>query len=131
VAKDLEDLGALVRTGSIVLRFAFPLHIMAAEPTATHVVHHDDIAQAEKLGIAVDEVVAARITEEDLTRVSEECLTLRSATGWRIFLIMVVMGANQAGYGVDWGVIGKQAEAPSRSRVASPFISPPGTGPHC
>jgi MFS family permease len=74
----------------------------------THVVYHheDDIAQAEKLGIEVDDVVVNRVTEEDLMRVSSESLTIRSGTGLRILLIIVVMGMNQAGYGIDWAVIG-------------------------
>lgn len=74
--------------------------------TTGAVVHHDDVAEANKLGIAVDEVVANRITEEDLMRISAESLHFRSKTGFRIVLIMIVMGFNQAGYGVDWGVIG-------------------------
>ncbi|KAF3938151.1 hypothetical protein ABW19_dt0200211 [Dactylella cylindrospora] len=45
----------------------------------------------------VEEVVVARFTEEDMYRMSRDNLTLRSNTGWR---------CNQAGYGVDWGVIG-------------------------
>jgi MFS family permease len=68
--------------------------------------HHDDVAEARKLGIEVDEVVVNRITEEDLMRISADSLTLRSKAGLRILLILFVMGVNQAGYGVDWGVIG-------------------------
>lgn len=79
-----------------------------ADNTKTHVVYHheDDVAQAQKLGIEVDEVVVNRVTEDDLMRVSSECLSFRSGTGLRIMLIIVVMGMNQAGYGVDWAVIG-------------------------
>lgn len=71
------------------------------------VVHHqDDVATAQKLGIEVEEVAVSRLTEDDLNRISAECLTVRSWTGFRIFLIILVMGFNQAGYGIDWGVIG-------------------------
>lgn len=72
-----------------------------------HAVHHEDLtAKAEKLGVDVSEVVALRISEEDVIRQAEQSLNLYSKTGLRIALIMFVMGCNQAGYGVDWGVIG-------------------------
>jgi hypothetical protein len=54
----------------------------------------------------IEAVAITRITESDLKRTSEEALTLWSATGFRLLLIMVVQGANQAGYGIDWAVIG-------------------------
>lgn len=54
----------------------------------------------------IEEVVLARLTEEDVWRISREALNFRSWTGFRLCLIMGVMAANQAGYGVDWGVIG-------------------------
>ncbi|TDZ61864.1 Lactose permease [Colletotrichum sidae] len=69
------------------------------------VVYHDDVAEANKLGVAVEEVTATRITEEDVMRKSREALDLRSKTGLRIMAYMLIMGANQAGYGIDWGVI--------------------------
>ncbi|KAJ5727561.1 hypothetical protein N7493_005381 [Penicillium malachiteum] len=53
----------------------------------------------------VEEVVLARLTEEDVFKISAEALTIRSWTGVRLALIMFVQGCNQAGYGVDWGVI--------------------------
>ena len=71
---------------------------------ATH--HEDANFQAEKLGVDVAEVVATRITDEDLLEQSRKALTLRSGTGLRIALVMFVMGCNQAGFGIDWGVIG-------------------------
>ncbi|KAK7427151.1 hypothetical protein QQZ08_006264 [Neonectria magnoliae] len=77
---------------------------MADDKHATH--HHDDVAEASKLGLDVAEVVVHRITDEDLLRQSKESLTMNSKTGFRICLIMFVMGCNQAGYGVDWGVVG-------------------------
>lgn len=54
----------------------------------------------------VEEVALARLTEEDLWTLSQESLSLWSWTGFRLFLIMLVQGFNQAGFGVDWGVIG-------------------------
>ncbi|OLN83399.1 Lactose permease 13 [Colletotrichum chlorophyti] len=69
------------------------------------VFYHDDVAEANKIGVVVDEVAATRISETDLMRKSSEALTLRSKTGLRILGYMLVMGCNQAGYGVDWGVI--------------------------
>lgn len=68
--------------------------------------HHDDVATADKLGLDVEEVAVSRLTEEDLMRISAESLTVKSKTGLRIFLIILVMGFNQAGYGIDWAVIG-------------------------
>ncbi|KAH7023921.1 sugar transporter [Ilyonectria destructans] len=80
---------------------------MAADDDRKEAIHHyDDVAQANKLGVGVGEVVAHRITEEDLLRQSRESLTIYSKTGFRICLIMICMGFNQAAYGVDWGVVG-------------------------
>ncbi|KUM64674.1 hypothetical protein ACN42_g2430 [Penicillium freii] len=70
-----------------------------------------DAAYAEaKLGKSVDpehieEVALARVTEEDLWKLSEDSLSLRSWTGFRLGLVMFVHGCNQAGFGIDWGVI--------------------------
>ncbi|KAF7531573.1 hypothetical protein G7054_g8724 [Neopestalotiopsis clavispora] len=72
----------------------------------TGVAHVDATETADKLGTTVDEVIATRITEEDMMRHSAEALTFRSRTGLRICAIMFVMGCNQAGYGIDWAVIG-------------------------
>ncbi|KAH8674296.1 sugar transporter [Xylariales sp. PMI_506] len=69
------------------------------------VAHVDAVATAEKLGTTPDEVIATRISEEDIIRHSAEALTLRSWAGFRICLIMFVMGCNQAGFGIDWAVI--------------------------
>ncbi|KAB5515539.1 general substrate transporter [Coniochaeta sp. 2T2.1] len=68
--------------------------------------HHDDLVTANKLGLEVEEVAVSRLTEEDLMRISSQALTVKSKTGLRIFLIILVMGLNQAGYGIDWAVIG-------------------------
>ncbi|KAH6654859.1 sugar transporter [Truncatella angustata] len=79
---------------------------MAERGHKTGVTHIDAVETAEKLGTTVDEVIATRITEEDMMRHSAQALTFRSKTGWRICLIMFVMGCNQAGFGIDWAVIG-------------------------
>ncbi|EEA21931.1 hypothetical protein TMatcc_008641 [Talaromyces marneffei ATCC 18224] len=69
-----------------------------------------DVAEPEpfeKVDAAhVEEVVLARLTEEDVWRISEDALDIWSWTGFRLCLIMFVQGCNQAGYGIDWGVIG-------------------------
>ncbi|KAJ4152455.1 hypothetical protein NW754_004251 [Fusarium falciforme] len=70
-----------------------------------HNVYQDVNADAAKAGVAVEEVVAARITEDHLVTKSREALNLRSRAGFRLCLIMLVMAVNQAGYGIDWGVI--------------------------
>ncbi|TPX07914.1 uncharacterized protein E0L32_010369 [Thyridium curvatum] len=87
-------------------------HVEEQQPKGVNV-HHDDVAEASKLGVAVEEVVAHRISEEDLMRVSADCLKVMSGdwriftpAGWRVFGLMFVMAVNQAGYGIDWGVIG-------------------------
>ncbi|KUL87990.1 hypothetical protein ZTR_03941 [Talaromyces verruculosus] len=54
----------------------------------------------------VEEVVLARLTEEDVWKISQDALDVWSWTGFRLCLIMFVQGCNQAGYGIDWGVIG-------------------------
>ncbi|KAH0156280.1 MFS general substrate transporter, partial [Aureobasidium melanogenum] len=63
----------------------------------------DDLKQATE---HTEELVIARLTEEDVHILSRESLTLKSRTGWRLAMILFVQGCNQAGYGVDWAVIG-------------------------
>lgn len=53
----------------------------------------------------VEEVVIARLTEEEIFQLSEEAFTWKSKAALRMAGIMFVQGCNQAGYGVDWGVI--------------------------
>lgn len=53
----------------------------------------------------VEEAVLASLTEEDVWRLSQESLTMRSWTGVRLCLILFVQGCNQAGFGIDWAVI--------------------------
>ena len=52
-----------------------------------------------------EEVAIARLTEEDFMLLARESLRFKSWTTFRLFLIMVVQGCNQAGYGIDWAVI--------------------------
>ncbi|EKD20139.1 uncharacterized protein L3040_002188 [Drepanopeziza brunnea f. sp. 'multigermtubi'] len=54
----------------------------------------------------LEEVVLARLTEDDVYALSQDSLHFKSWTSFRIFLLMLVMGCNQAGYGIDWTVIG-------------------------
>ncbi|KAH8898367.1 general substrate transporter [Thozetella sp. PMI_491] len=75
-------------------------------PVVQHRDRKNDAIQAQKLGVEVEEVVINRIADDDLMRISSECLTLRSKAGFRMMLIIIVMGFNQAGYGIDWAVIG-------------------------
>jgi hypothetical protein len=60
-------------------------------------IHHDDIREAEKLGVGVEEVVVTRVSEEDLMQISRDCLDVHSKAGFRLTLIVIVMGFNMAG----------------------------------
>lgn len=62
------------------------------------------IANKQQIDI-VDEVLN-RVAEDDVMAISEGSLNIRSRTGLRIAGIMLVMGVNQAAYGVDWAVMG-------------------------
>jgi MFS family permease len=53
----------------------------------------------------IEEIALARLTEEDVWKLSEESLSVWSWTCFRLGLIMFVHGCNQAGFGIDWGVI--------------------------
>ncbi|GAM38447.1 hypothetical protein TCE0_033r09176 [Talaromyces pinophilus] len=70
----------------------------------------NDVAEPEQFdkvdAAHVEEVVLARLTEEDVWKISQDALDVWSWTGFRLCLIMFVQGCNQAGYGIDWGVIG-------------------------
>lgn len=83
--------------------------------TATNDVDDLKVSEAH-----VEEVAIARLTDDDLYKLSRESFTFRSRAGFRIMLIMFVQGCNQvrkptekratanslqAGYGVDWQVI--------------------------
>uniref|UniRef100_A0A093VJ78 Lactose permease n=1 Tax=Talaromyces marneffei PM1 TaxID=1077442 RepID=A0A093VJ78_TALMA len=84
-----------------------------------------DVAEPEpfeKVDAAhVEEVVLARLTEEGVWRISEDALDIWSWTGFRLCLIMFVQGCNQAGYGIDWGVIGALMSV--GNIAGAPFLS--------
>lgn len=67
---------------------------------------HNVVSNEKLENVYIEEVVVNRITEEDLMKLSRESMTMYSRTGLRILAIMFVQGCNQAGYGVDWAVIG-------------------------
>jgi MFS family permease len=73
------------------------------EDTAAETVKED---LPPKSASYVEEAVLASLTEEDVWRLSQESLTMWSWTGVRLSLILFVQGCNQAGFGVDWAVIG-------------------------
>jgi hypothetical protein len=58
-----------------------------------------DLTKAEMMDMKgeehVEEVALARLTEEDLWKLSQESLTVWSWTGFRLGLIMFVHGCNQ------------------------------------
>jgi hypothetical protein len=53
----------------------------------------------------IEEVVIARLTEEDIFKLSQEAFSWKSMAALRIVGIMFVQGCNQAGYGVDRGYL--------------------------
>ena len=67
--------------------------------------NQDNLADIKNSPEHIEEVTLARLTEEDLWLLSAESLQFKSWTMFRIFLIMVIQGCNQAGYGIDWAVI--------------------------
>ncbi|KAL2818834.1 general substrate transporter [Aspergillus granulosus] len=73
--------------------------------TAVHVDNKDE-ELPPKSAYHVEETVLASLTEENLMKLSRESLNVYSWTGVRLLGILFVMGCNQAGFGVDWAVIG-------------------------
>lgn len=59
-------------------------------------VYQDVVTDANKSGVTVEEVITARITDDHLITKSAEALKLRSRAGFRMVLVLIVMGANQA-----------------------------------
>lgn len=49
--------------------------------------------------VHIEEVAIARLTDEQVFELSKESLRFKSWTSFRITLIMLVQGCNQAGYG--------------------------------
>ena len=69
---------------------------------------HHDVTDEKAGAIQTEEIVVQRITDEDLLRISREAMPkFWTRTGFRICLIILLQGCNQAGYGVDWAVISK------------------------
>lgn len=69
-------------------------------------VHVDDVDLNNQPTEVVEAAVIEKLTEEDIYKISRDALELWSMTGLRILGIMFVQGCNQAGYGIDWAVIG-------------------------
>lgn len=85
-------------------------------------VHHQDVREAEKLGVAVDEVVVTRISDEDMMQVSRDCLDIHSRAGFQMVLITLVMGFNMAGFVSLAEMVTRMAFADSRSSVGTVWI---------
>lgn len=61
----------------------------------------------------IEEAAIARLTEEDVIAMSKEAIQFRSWATIRICMIIFVQGCNQAGYGIDWAVIGGTNSLPA------------------
>lgn len=56
-----------------------------------------EVDEKHKVDVHDEEVAVAKLTEEDLFQLSRDSLQFKGKTGFRITLIMIVMGCNQAG----------------------------------
>ena len=56
-----------------------------------------EIDEKHKVDVHDEEIAVARLTEEDLYRLSQDSLSFKGKVAFRITLIMIVMGCNQAG----------------------------------
>jgi hypothetical protein len=65
----------------------------------------DNLGDFKNSEAHVEEIVIARITDEELFELSQESLQFKSWTSFRLFLMMFVQGCGMAGYGIDWTVI--------------------------
>jgi hypothetical protein len=65
------------------------------EPVDTNMEYVD----LKDTGLHIEEVAIARLTDEQVFELSKESLRFKSWTTFRITLIMIVQGCNQAGYG--------------------------------
>lgn len=67
----------------------------------------EEVSNPEEFTSKPEEVAAIEaVTDEELEKLSRQAITFWSKATFRIALILFVQGCNQAGYGVDWGVIG-------------------------
>lgn len=69
-------------------------------------VQDESVGNLKESESQIEEVTLARLTEEDMHALSARSLKFWSKTGVRLMLVMFVQGCNQAGFGVDWAVIG-------------------------
>jgi hypothetical protein len=65
------------------------------ESTLSH--GSSEVDEKRKVDVHDEEIAVARLTEEDLYRLSQESLSFKGKAAFRITLIMIVMGCNQAG----------------------------------
>ena len=56
-----------------------------------------EVNEKVKLDVHTEEVAIAKLTEDDVYALSQQALQFKGKAAVRIFLIMVVMGCNQAG----------------------------------
>ena len=56
-----------------------------------------EVDEKHKVDVHDEEIAVARLTEEDLYRLSQDSLSFKGKAAFRITLIMIVMGCNQAG----------------------------------
>lgn len=56
-----------------------------------------DVDEKQKIDIHNEQIAVAKLTEEDIFRLSEESLQFRGRAAWKVTMIMFVMGCNQAG----------------------------------
>lgn len=63
-----------------------------------------EVDEKKKVDVHQEEVAVAKLTEDDLFRISKEALSFKGKTAFRISLIMIVMGCNQAGECTGWAV---------------------------
>jgi len=59
-----------------------------------------EVDEKHKVDVHDEEIAVARLTEEDLYRLSKESLSFKGKAAFRITFIMIVMGCNQAGKSV-------------------------------
>jgi hypothetical protein len=53
----------------------------------------------------IEEVVIARLTEEEIFKMSEEAFSWKSKASLRMAGVLFVQGCGQSGFGLDWAII--------------------------
>ena len=56
-----------------------------------------EVDEKHQVDVHDEDIAVARLTEEDLNRLSQDSLQFKGKAAFRITLIMIVMGCNQAG----------------------------------